>query len=229
MHRNSLAFVAVLAACGGGASETKPTPPPGETHAPPAPAAPDVAPGETRRPPEAQEPAGIRAPLPLPKPEGKTIELRNEGDGELLFATTKGWQPVIFAYTGKPPKAKPILLFESFCTASCSAPDADVCPTCKEPKNKKEELAMAKYETAPAGGSVKVPWDGKMFVYQKASGKHKCKCWTKSDPPADTYTVKACGLRPSKEAGKPSKPTCAETQVVLGEGSADTITLSFTK
>jgi len=218
--------VAALAACGGGAAETKRTPLPGDTHAaaPAPPAAPDMAPGETRTP-ASEETAGIRAPMP--PPEGKIIELRNEGDGELMFPTTKGWQTVIFAYTGKPPKAKPILLFESYCTASCSSPEA--CPVCKEPKNKKEELAMAKVETASAGSSVKVPWDGKMFLYQKAPGKQKCKCWNKTDPPQDTYTLKACGLRPSKQAGKPSKPTCAETQVVLGpgEGSPPVITLSF--
>ncbi len=232
MPRICLAFLAIaLAACGGGAPEAKPTPPPpGESHAtaPPAPAAPDVAPGEVRPQTQPEEQMGIRPPAP--RPEGKVIELKNDGDSELMFGVTKGWQPVIFAYTGKPPKAKPILLFESYCTASCSAPEDEVCPVCKEPKNKKEELAMAKYETAPAGGSVKVPWDGKMLVYQKASGKHRCKCWSKADPPPDTYTIKACGLRPATQPGKPSKPTCAQTEVTLGPGeSPPTITLTFAK
>jgi hypothetical protein len=230
MFRISFALLAAVAACGGGSTETKPTPPPapGETHAAaPGPAAPDVA-GEPAPSPPPQ-PESVATRPPLPKPEGRVIELKNDGDGELAFGVTKGWQPVVFAYTGKPPKAKSIQLFESYCTASCAASDAEICPVCKEPKNKKEELAMVKTESAPAGGSVKVPWDGKIFVYDKAKGKHHCKCWSKADPPADSYTIRACGRRPATEPGKPSKPTCAETQVVLGPGdqTPQTITLSF--
>src|SRR5262249_29944559 len=144
------------------------------------------------------------APRPTaPKPEGRSIELKNDGDGGLAFGTTKGWGLVVIAYTGKPPKAKSVQLFESYCTASCATPDAEICPVCKEPKNKKEELAMAKTESAASGGSIKVPWDGKVFVYEKTKGKHHCKCWNKVDPPAETYTVRACGRRPAKEPGKP--------------------------
>jgi hypothetical protein len=231
MPTKTLALCAALMAACGGAKDEKSTTPPGEAHATPSPApapgpaAPDVAPGEAPTPlPPAEVPSAMRPALP----PGTTIELKNDGDSDLVFGTTKGWQPVIFAFTGKPPKAKPILLFESFCTATCSAPEGEVCPVCREPANKKEELKMAKSESAAPGGSVKVPWDGKMFVYEKAPGKHHCKCWNKADPPADTYTVRACGLRPSKVAGKASKPTCAETQVTLGGASSlPTITLSF--
>src|SRR5215468_4084161 len=237
MSRASLAFTVILAACGGGQAQTPPPAAPGETHAPtttPTVAAPDVAPtapGDITAPPPPTptppEQPQIRPPVPLPV-AGTTIELKNDGESDLMFSTTKGWQSLVFAYTGKPPKAKSVMLFEGFCTASCDSGDK-VCPVCPEPKNKKEELAMAKSEMAAAGGSVKVPWDGKIFVYEKASGKHHCKCWRKVDPPADTYTIKACGLRPSKEPGKPSKPVCSETQATLGSGLLPTITLSFAK
>jgi hypothetical protein len=233
MPRHSLACLLVVAACGGSQSQTPASPPPGDTHV--TPTAPDVAPpapGETQTPPTPPQPeerAMRPPPLPLPLAEGTTIELKNDGDGDLMFSTTKGWQPVIFAYTGKPPKAKSVMLFEGYCTASCDVPGDGVCPVCAPPKNKKEELAMAKSETAAAGGSVKVPWDGKVLVYDKAPGKKHCKCWKKADPPADTYTIKACGLRPSKEPGKASKPVCTETQAALGGGLPPTITLSFGK
>jgi hypothetical protein len=168
---------------------------------------------------------------PPPRAEGTTFELKNEGQGDLKFGVTKGWGPVIFAYTGKPPKAKSVMLFSSACTASCDTPAEGVCPVCPEPKNKKEEQAMARTQTAAAGGSVVVPWDGKVLVYEKAPGKKHCKCWKKVEPAADTYTVKACGLRAATEAGKGSKPVCAETQVTLGPGATNppTISLGFPK
>jgi hypothetical protein len=166
-------------------------------------------------------------PVKPPPPPSVTFELRNDGDGELVFTTTKGWQSVVFAYTGKPPKATTVFLFDTACTASCDAGD-NVCPVCEAPKNKKEELAMAKKETAGPGKSVVVPWDQKVVVYQKAPNGKKCKCFTKTDPPADSYTVKACGLRASKVAGKPSKAVCTETTVALPlSPGRQVITLSF--
>jgi len=238
MHRASVPVLVLLAACGGGQAQSPPAVTPGVSQAvpaapaPPPVAAPDsapVAPGDvTAAPSQPAEAPAIRAPVPLPPVAGTTIELKNDGDGDLMFSTTKGWQSLVFAYTGKPPKAKSVMLFEAYCTASCDAGDA-VCPVCPAPKNKKEELAMAKSETAAVGGSIKVPWDGKVFVYDKAPGKHHCKCWKKVDPPPDTYTIKACGLRPSKEPGKPSKPVCSETQAALGGPAPATITISFPK
>jgi hypothetical protein len=167
---------------------------------------------------------------PAPPPAAAaTFELKNDGDGDLVFTTTKGWQPVLFAYTGKPPKAKTVFLFETACTASCDAGD-NVCPVCPAPKNKKEELAMAKTETAAAGKSILVPWDGKTVVYEKApNGRNPktCKCFTKADPPPDSYTIKACGLRASKVAGKPSKAVCTETTLALPLQPGQTVSLSF--
>jgi hypothetical protein len=230
MRKTRLAYAyaaLVVAACGGSSAQTPVNEPGGEhaTAPPQTVSAPDVAgePATRPPPPVPEEPTGQQPP---PPPPGTTIELKNEADSDIMFSTTKGWQPVIFAYTGKPPKAKSVMLFAGACTASCD--EAETCPSCPQPKNKKEELAMAKSETAAAGGSVRVPWDGKIFAYEKAPKKH-CKCWKKIDPPADTYTIKACGLRPSKEPGKPSKPVCTETQATLGGSLPSTITLSFAK
>lgn len=174
------------------------------------------------------------APAPTPEPAkpetvpgtGAMFELKNDGDGDLVFTTTKGWQPVLFAYTGKPPKAKTVFLFETACTAACDAGD-NVCPVCPAPKNKKEEVAMAKKETAASGKSLRVPWDQKVVAYQKAPGGKKCKCFTKADPTPDSYTIKACGLRASKVAGKPSKAVCTETTVALPLQAGQVVSLSF--
>ena len=43
-----------------------------------------------------------------------------------------------------------------------------------------------------------MPWDGKVFVYEKTrGGEHnkKCECWRRAEAPPADYTVKACGFR----------------------------------
>ena len=170
-----------------------------------------------------------------PVPEGPSVplgfRLKNAGKDDLVFAIDKGWQPVIFAYSGKPPKAKPALLFPTACTASCEAAPLDMCPVCREstdPKvRKKQEKEETKREVTAPGKAVEVPWDGKVFAYEKATGKKHCKCWRKVDPAADSYTVKACGLRPAKEAGATSRIVCAETQVTLPAEPGAAIELTF--
>jgi len=164
-----------------------------------------------------------------------TFALENAGDDDLVFAIDKGWQPVLFAYTGKPPKARSILLFPTACTESCDIDPDEMCPVCREssdPKTRKrEEKEETRRETAAAGAKVSVPWDGKVFVYEKAppeAGRKKCQCWRKVDPPPDTYTIKACGLRPAKRAGSASRAVCAEAAVTL-PATDPTITLSFGK
>lgn len=174
---------------------------------------------------------------PPPPPSPYTIELKNDGATDLVFAIDKGWQTAIFAYTGKPPKARSALLFPTYCTESCDATADMMCPVCKEPEKPKDrqkaDLLETKRETAPAGGSFKLDWDGKVFVYEKAPSdarkkKKKCECWRKVDPAPDTYTIKACGLRPSAKPGEPSRPVCAETQVALpAPTTPTTITLTF--
>jgi hypothetical protein len=206
----SLACLVLLAACGGSQPPVS-EPRPGEEHATP-PAAPDAA-----SPPVPVAPdAG--APPPPPPAAGTRFQLKNESaDTALNFTVTKGWGPVIFGYTGKPPKAKSVILFESACSASCDSPPESICPECPEPATKKEELAMARTESVAPGASFEVPWDGKVRVYEKAAGK-RCKCWRSAEPAADSYTIKACGLRAPKIPGKPSRPECSETVVMLGPG-----------
>jgi hypothetical protein len=223
----ALSLSLVFWACGGGQKQvvaTEPPPPPPEDPAykvpPPDGGIPATQPSDSVVVPP--QPAST-APV--------TFELKNDGPGDLVFALDKGWQPVLFAFSGKPPKAKAVMLFPTWCTDSCdAAPDA-VCPVCKIPEKKKEEAEETKREIAKPGGVVKVEWDGQVYAYEKAKGtKKKCKCWRKSAPPAETYTVKACGLRPSNKIGQGSKPVCAEGTITLplAEGAApQTITLSF--
>jgi hypothetical protein len=224
MNKLRIVLVAVFVACGGG----KPKGPEPLARADElkkdkvVEAEPDASIGAA---PIAEPPPTETKPAP-PPPAALTFELKNEGATDVVFSTTKGWQSVLFAYTGTPPKAKTVYLFEANCTASCDAGD-NVCPVCPVPTTKKEELAMAKTETARAGGSVKVPWDGKVVAYQKAPAGKKCKCFSKADVPADSYTIKACGLRQSNVKGKPSKAVCAQTTVALPAGGPQTVTLSF--
>jgi hypothetical protein len=177
---------------------------------------------------------GVGQPPGPPAPV--TFVLENKGKGDLIFAIDQGWQPVLFAFTGKPPKAKSVILFPTHCTETCEAPLEAVCPECKEEedirKRKQQEKEETKREVAPEGGTVEVPWDGQILLYEKApkgAGPMKrCRCWRKADPEPNTYTIKACGLRPSTEAGKPSKPVCAEAQVQLPPAEAPTrVTLSI--
>ncbi|MBI4509246.1 MAG: hypothetical protein HY698_06395 [Deltaproteobacteria bacterium] len=235
-----------IASCGGATKTTTASAPPGTTHEPPAQQLADTPSdsGVTRDSgsagPSTQVTPGSESPTPPPVPPETTpppiaFELSNEGPGELVFAVDKGWQPVLFAYTGKPPKAQPVLLFPTACTESCEVAPTAMCPVCREPDDPEKRKQLEKEETrreiAPKGGIVKVPWDGKVLVYEKApaaAGKKKCKCWRKADPAQLTHTIKACGLRPSKEPGKPSKLVCSETQVQFPVPSTPaTIKLSF--
>jgi hypothetical protein len=241
------AAVCVAVACGG--SKPKPAEePPGTSHegggpevtgelgvgpgpgGPGGAAAPDAGVGGAR---------AIPAPLPDagPPPPPYTFEINNTGASELHFALDKGWQTALFAYTGKPPKAKSVLLFPTWCTESCDADVGAMCPVCKEPKEpkdiKKWEKAETKREVVAAGGTFKLEWDGKVYVYEKApkeaaKKKKSCQCWRKVDAAPETYTVKACGLRPDRTAGKSSTPMCAESQMTVpGPSPATTVRLDF--
>ncbi len=214
--RLACALILVAVSCGGSKGEAvEPSPPPGEEHDTPPPASEPDAGGLA----PATQPTDGGAMMPPPVEGGTTILIRNEGSSELNFGVTKGWGLLIFGYTGKPPKAKSVTLFPPACSASCDSPPEAICPVCPVPKTKKEEQAMARTETAPPGGTLSVPWDGKLLTFEKAAGK-KCKCWRTQEAAADTYTIKGCGLRPPEIPGKPSKPVCAETQVTLGPGEA---------
>ncbi len=225
-------------ACGGAARNAPPpaTPEPvavpTPTSTPPTVAVPEPAPTVDATP---VAPAASAAPPPddgttmmrrKAHPTTPHFTLANDGDRDLLFASSKGWQPVIFAYSGTPPSAKSAQLFPTYCTASC---DADVvCPVCTEPKTKKEELLGAEKSIVAPASSFDVPWDGQIYLYEKAAGK-KCKCWRKEPLAAGEYTVKACGLRAAKEAGHSSKATCVESKVAMPPAGDGEIRLSFPK
>lgn len=243
--RTLLVPLLVAAVACGGSKKSADEPSAGETHAggviegEPTPVAGDVVQAQgtptteipTQQPPDAGLPAVPQLPY--------AIELRNSGETDVVFAIDKGWQPVIFAYTGKSPKAKSALLFPTYCTESCETATELMCPVCKEPElpkdRQKAEKLETKREVAPAGSSFKLDWDGKIYAYEKAppearAKKKKCQCWRKVDPPADTYTIKACGLRPSPKPGESSRPVCVESQVQLPAATVpSTITLDFAK
>jgi hypothetical protein len=141
-----------------------------------------------------------------PPPAPVTFVLKNSHSEELAFSMNKGWQPNFIAFTGKPPKAKSVLLFATHCTAACEAPDEERCPVCEEPETAKERIAAQRFEKVPPGGEIAVPWDGKVFSYEKTrfklGGKNKrCECYRTEEPPPGTYTVRAVGLRLTKDVG----------------------------
>jgi hypothetical protein len=225
MMRKLSVLVMLVAACGG-KSKSQSTSMPGTTHTP-----------ETEHiNSSASQPfpdAGVvfhadAAPPPPPV----TFELKNSSaDTDLSFPNDKGWQTTFLTYTGKPPHAVTALFFPTPCTASCDA--SDPCPVCPEPatdadRKKAEQEAAAKRTTIKAGNVVDIPWDGKLYNYQK-SANGKCKCWTKADAPADTYTIKVSGFRPSAKAGEPSARPSVEQTLVLPAPPASKVTFDFTK
>ncbi len=149
-----------------------------------------------------------------------TFVLRNSGDEPLFLNMDKGWQAVIYAYSGTPPNAKSILMFPTHCTTSCDADAADVCPVCEEPQRVKDIKAAENHDEVAPGDARTVPWDGMVFNYQKTKGTRdgrrvRCNCSTTAEPPAETYTIKACGLRKTQSAKTRSKYQCVESTLTL--------------
>ena len=164
--------------------------------------------------------AGAMPADAAPPPAAVTFVLKNTAEDELAFDMNKGWQPNIFAYSGKPPKAKLILMFPTFCTAACTAADADRCPVCEAPDKVKDVIAAQKVEKVAPGAELDVPWDGQAFVYQKTKAmvdgkKTRCQCYSTEPAPPATYTVKACGLRITTQVGTVSTQQCATGEMTL--------------
>jgi hypothetical protein len=166
--------------------------------------------------------------------------IKNEGKTDLTFALDKGWGGSIFAYSGKPPKAKPVLVFPKYCTGACdgSSEGGTVCPVCKEAEDPKERQKEEKAETVrqvvTAGGTFELEWDGQVLGYEKAPkearGKNKkCECWKKVPPEPAEYTVRACALRTSTDVGKNSKMECVESTMNLPvtAGTSTNVVLTF--
>lgn len=164
-------------------------------------------------------------------PPAVTFVLKNSDSTELAFNMDFGWQPNLFAYTGKPPRAKSILMFPKFCTASCDLEQEERCPVCEQPERAKDVLAAQKMEKVAAGEELEVPWDGQMYVYEKTRGRRKtrCECHRTEPASAGTYTVKACGLRLTESAEERSKLQCVEGEMTLPADEPQRVELDFGK
>ena len=157
--------------------------------------------------------SGSAAPVPTGPPV--TFELRNTHDDDLVFNLDGpgGWVRAIFVYSGKPPKAVPVLPFPNSCKASCGAAAADRCPVCKIPTSlgQKRKAEKAARVTIAADKTLDVPWDAEVHTYKKTkANRRSCKCFDKAAVAEGTYTVKICGLRLSKKHKRKSKLQCIE-------------------
>jgi hypothetical protein len=233
--------VLALAAAGCGGSGKKDTSEPGGSHET-TPGGEGGEGGTGTSSPEAADagPGAEVAPDAAPARAPVVFVLKNEGKSDLTFALDKGWGGSIFAYSGKPPKATPVLVFPRYCTAACdgSGEGGVVCPTCKEAEDPKERQKEEKAETVrqvvAAGSSYELAWDGQIIGYEKAPkesrGKNKkCECWKKQPAPPAEYTVRACALRTTSAVGKTSQMECVEGTVTLPvvEGSSTDVVLTF--
>jgi hypothetical protein len=160
-----------------------------------------------------------------------TFVLKNTGKESLFINMDKGFGAVIRAYSGKPPNAKPILMFPTHCTASCEAAPEDICPVCEEPKRAKDIKAAEKHDEVTPGDSRRVEWDTMAFAYKKSpKGKGKrCRCHESVEPPPEEYTVQACGLRKTQSAKKPSKYQCVTSTLTLPVTEPVVVELDFGK
>ena len=179
----------------------------------------------------ATDPGQGAAAAPAERPP-VTFRISNTAEDDLVLNMDKGWQPVISAYSGKPPNAVPILLFPTHCTAACDADAADRCPFCPEPERVRDIKAAEKREVIVAGASLEVPWDGQVFVYEKAKGTRegrnvKCDCFRKEPVPAASYTVRACGLRITTSASAASKYQCVTAEIELPADEPQVVELAF--
>jgi hypothetical protein len=225
--RNLLMILMFAAAACGGTQDSVASTPVGEGGSSPA----------TDEPGEAAEggagQAGKEASAASAAP-AVTFRLKNTAKEELVFSLDKGWQPVIFAFSGKPPKATPILMFPKFCTASCDLDEAERCPHCVEPDKVKDIKAAEKREVVAPGATLDVPWDGQVHVYENTRGKRegksvKCECFRKQPVPAETYTVRACGLRITKSAKSSTRYQCVEATMSFPAEGPQVVELDFPK
>jgi hypothetical protein len=221
--------LALLVACGGGQKDAETTP--GDTHETP----PDDVGGDGTAPVEVVD-AGPPDAAPVPV-SPVTLVFKNDGQTDLTFSLDKGWGGTVFAYSGKPPKAKPALLFPKYCTGPCDAlTPEEACPVCKEGETPKERQAAERAETlremvAP-GGTYELGWDGQVLVYEKASkeqrGKNKkCECFRKAAPEVGEYTVRACAMRTASKLNEISKTECVEGVVQLPVPDGETVRVDF--
>ncbi len=161
-----------------------------------------------------------------------TFRLKNTGKDELVFSLDKGWQPVIFAFSGKPPNAKGIMMFPRHCTAACDLDEGARCPACPKPEKVKDVKAAEKREVIAPGKVHEVTWDGMVHVYKKTRGDRdgnqvKCDCYQREKVPPETYTVRACGLRLTKSAKKSTKYQCIEGSMTFPSDGPQVVEFEF--
>lgn len=184
---------------------------------------------------EVPEEESILPEIETEVPPPVTFVLKNTSDEPLVLSLDHGWQPVIFAYSGKPPRAKSILMFPTHCTASCEAEAVDICPVCEKPEKVKDVLAAENHHTIDPGTELEVPWDGMVYDYTKTKGENeagkttRCKCWSKAPVEEKKYTVKSCGLRLTQDAKKRSKYSCTKSSMELPVEEPIRVELEFKK
>jgi len=150
-----------------------------------------------------------------------TFVLRNTADDILYLNMDKGWQAVIYAYSGTPPNAKSMLMFPTFCTASCDSSSEELCPICPEPQRVQDIKAAEHHDPVAPGESREVPWDTMAFAYKKTKkgrrdgGRVSCNCFDTVPATPATYTIKACGLRKTQSAKVRSKYQCVSGSLTL--------------
>jgi hypothetical protein len=176
--------------------------------------------------------AGVPDAEPPAPPPAVMFELHNAGTDELVFSLDLGWQPVLFAFSGKPPKATSILMFAKHCTAACEVDEADRCPHCPRPEGAKKQREAAVREVVAPGETLEVPWDAEVFVYEKTRGTRndravRCECYTKEPVLPETYTVRACGLRLTTQASTASKLQCADATMTVPSDEPQVVRLEF--
>ena len=168
-------------------------------------------------------------------PPPVTFVLNNTSEKPLVLSLDKGWQPVIFAHSGKRPRAKSLLMFPTHCTSSCDVDETEVCPVCEEPEKVRDVIAAEKHLTIEPGDSLEVPWDGLVYKYKNTKGtnergkKTRCKCWSKESAPEEKYTVQSCGLRLSQDAKKRSEYACTKSKMTLPVDEPIRVELDFKK
>ncbi|ACY16955.1 hypothetical protein [Haliangium ochraceum] len=222
-------LVSVLLGCGG--AQTSAESAPGDTHA----SAPgddlDLPAAMDGDSPDGQSETGEAAAV-VEEPALVTFRMVNTADEDLAFSVEKGWQTVFIAFSGKPPNAKPIVMFPKHCTASCALSAEEVCPVCAAPETVNEVKAAEERQIVAAGASLDVPWDGQIYVYEKTKGtrngrKQSCECFETAEVPPETYTVRACGLRITKTAKSSTKLQCADASMTMPTDEPQVVTFEF--
>lgn len=151
---------------------------------------------------------------------GVTFVLRNSGDDSLFINMDKGWQAVIFAFSGQPPNAKSLVMYPVHCMAPCDSEADAICPVCEEPKRAKAILAAENHDEVLPGEVREVRWDGLSYVSERGVGTRNgksvtCQCYQTTTPAPASYTIRACALRKTKTAKKSSRYICAESKLDL--------------